>query len=149
MTIPGLLTSHSGDIQTQFLAYLEADATGIMVLLASPGIYGGRAPRGSARAYIVAGGSTERPRPSYAAGGTEGSDSYRIVAHGPGDLEVKKIYALFVARCATFAMNPVTNKSRVMSFRPSLIQTFEDPSDPAGGTVIGVVRVDWRAYASQ
>lgn len=148
MTIPNILTSHTADVQVQFLAHLEADVN-LMALLTAPGIYAGRAPRGSPRAYIAAEGGTERPRPSYGAGGTEGTDIYRIVAAGPGDLQVKRIYALFVASCSTFAMNPATNKSRVMSFRPTLTQTFEDPSDANGLTVIGVVRVDWRAYASQ
>lgn len=143
------MTSHASDVQLQFLAHLEADAP-LDAVLAGAGIYAGRAPRGADRPYITASNGTERPRPSYGGGGTEGSDSYRIVAVGPGDLQVKQVYALFVASCASFTLVAINgSKSRLLSFRPSLIQTFEDPADPAGLTVIGVVRVDWRAYASQ
>lgn len=146
MPLPPLMTSHSAAVQDAVIARLAADGP-LQALLTNPYVYAGTAPRGAAKQYIVWLGGSEHPKPSFGAGGTEASDTLKIVSNGPGSREAKRIYARIVA--ALGAPYPVlVAPDCLSSLRCTLIDCVTDPEDANGLTVSGIVRLDWRAYAT-
>jgi Protein of unknown function (DUF3168) len=145
-TLPKITTSHSASVQDALIAALHDNAA-LQQLLTDPYIYAGTAPRGAQRQYIVWLDTTERPQAKFGAGGTEGTDTLAIVANGPGGREAKRIYARIVA-ALSYPYPALAVPDVLSSLRCELTQVYDDPADANGLTVRGIVRLNWRAYAT-